>query len=164
MTEIERIKKNIHGEIPNGKYDILHVQNIDNPKEVLEIFKQSIIAILENQDLSYEDKRWEQLLPQEIVNIVHQFDDEDFKNDDLVCNIDILVYKVLNKNIKEWQWYSSKIKDRGFEVYCEGILRGGESNFVRFQGIPLSKITIESNNTIYPLKVYRDVMSYKKLK
>lgn len=164
MTEIERIKKNVNGEIPKEKYEILRVEDIDNPKEVLDIFKQSIITILENQHLSYEDPKWEQLLPQKIVNIIHQFDDEDFKNDDLLCKVDILVYDVLSKNLKEWQWYSSKLNDRGFEVYCEGILRGGESNFVRFQGIPLSKITIESNNTIYPLKVYKDVMSYKKLK
>lgn len=164
MTEIERIKNNIHGEIPKGKYDILHVEDIVNPKEVLEIFKQSIITILENKHLSYEDPKWEQLLPKKIVNIIHQFDDEDFKNDDLVCKVDMLVYDVLSNNLKEWQWYSSKIKDRGFEVCFEGIFRGGFTNWVRFQGIPLSKITIERNNTVYPLKVYRDVMSYKKLK
>jgi len=162
MTEIEKIKKHTKGEIPKGKYDILRVEDIDNPQEVLEVFKQSIITILENKHLDNKDKKWEKLLPQKIVNIVNQFDDDDYSNDDLIMPINLSIYSM--RDLKEWEWYSSQIIGNRIEVYFEGIFRGGFTWFVHCQGIPLSKITIERDGVIYPMKVFKDVMSYKKFK
>jgi hypothetical protein len=162
MNEIQRIKANKKGEIPNSKYDILRVDGIENPEEILENFKKGIITILENSNLNYNDKKWESLLPKKIVNIVNQFDEQDYKNDDLVFSISSMVYDV--QKLKDWQWYSSKLSENSFQVIFEGIFRGGFTSFVRFQGIPLSKITIERNGIIYPLKVRKDVMTYKKFK
>lgn len=164
MNEIERIKKNINGETPSGKYDILRIEDIDNAQQVLENFKKSIITILENQYLSYENKKWNDLLPKEIVEVVEQFNSEDYKNDDLLTSINMMVDDVLDPDIKDWQWYSSKLFRDGFVVYFEGIFRGPFVNFVRFHkpGIPLNKITIERNGIVYPVKVYKDVMSYRR--
>jgi hypothetical protein len=162
MTEITKIEQHINGETPSGKYDILRVEGIDNPKEVMDNFKKAIISILKNPQLDKADPKWEQLLPQRIIHIVNQLDEEDFKNDDLVFPISSIISAVRSKTLKEWQWYSSKISDTGFEVYFEGIFRARFTWFVRFQGIPLSKIFIEREGVTYPLKVYKDVMTYKK--
>lgn len=164
MTEIEKIKNNINGETPKGNYDILRVEGIDNPTEVLENFKQAIIVILEHPTLDAKDKKWEQLLPQNMVHIANQMDSEDFANDDLVYTLDSSIAAVKNKNLKEWQWYGSKVSSNSFEVYFEGTFRGRFTWFVRFQGIHLSKITIERDGIEYPLKVYKDFMTYKNLK
>lgn len=162
MTEITNIEHNNNAEIPNGKYDILRIENIENPKQVLDVFKKAIIVILKNPQLDKTDHKWEQLLPQAIVHIVKQLDEEDFKNDDLVFPISSIISAVRSKNLKEWHWYSSKLNDSGFEVYFEGTFRSRFTWFVRFQGVPLSKIFIEREGIVYPLKVYKDVMTYKK--
>lgn len=164
MNEIQRIKNNIKGEIPNNKYDILRVNSIENSDEVLEILKKSIIVILQNSNLDYKDKKWESLLPKKIVNIVSQFDEQDYKNDDLVFSLSSIVDDVKDSDIKKWQWYSSKINNKGFEVYFDGVFSSRFTSFVRFQGIPLSKITIERNGIVYPIKVRKDIMTYKKFK
>lgn len=162
MTELERIEKNVNGEIPKGKYDILRVEDLDNPLEVLEIFKQSIDVFLRNKHFNYKDKKWEQLFPQKIVKFVKQLDDNDFSNDDLLSDIDLMVYSLNEK--KKWEWYSSQIIGDKIEIYFEGDFRGNFTELIHCQGIPLSKITIERDGVIYPMKVYKDVMSYKKFK
>lgn len=164
MNEIQRIKKNVNGEIPEGKYDILSVKDIENPEDVLSIFKKSIITILENINLNEDNKKWESLLPKKIINIVNQFDDQDYKNDDLVFSLSSIIYSFKSSNLKEWEWYSCNSNEKGFEIYFEGVFRGRFTSLIRFQGIPLSKITIERNGIIYPLKVRKDVMTYKKFK
>ncbi len=161
MTEIEKIKTNINGEIPGGKYDVLQVTDIDNPGEVLDNFKKSIIAIIQNDTLEYNDKKWEALLPEKIVQNVARFDEEDYKNDELVCSLKLMVYDVKSENLKEWTWFSSKLKDNGFDVYFQGIFRARFTSFIRFQGVLLSKIIIFRNGTSYPIHVYKDVVSYK---
>ncbi|MFT3979060.1 MAG: hypothetical protein QM687_01230 [Ferruginibacter sp.] len=163
MTEIEKIKKNTNGELPDVNYDVLHVTGIDNAEEILQNFKKSIITILENKDIAAEEKKWEELLPSKLVNVVTQFNFEDFRNDELVFSLRGIVEDVQDKEVKEWEWYSSKLEKDGFKVYFEGTFRARFTSFVRFQGVPLSKITIERNGVVYPINVLKDVMSYKKV-
>ena len=167
MTEIERIEQNVNRELPEGKYFILRVEDIDNAKDVLEHFKQSMINILQNYNIHYEDKRWLDLLPKDIVEVTVQFDDEDYKNDDLLQDIYLMVKSVFPSfGKRKWEVYSSKLYSDGLEVIFSGDSKGvGPLNFIRFHkpGIPLEKITIEADEIVYPLTtmVYKDVMSYR---
>jgi glutamyl-tRNA reductase len=76
MTEIEQIINNNNGETPAGKFDKLIVTDIANPRDVLENFKSSVISILSNADISKEDKKWESLLPKNILYSISKFDEE----------------------------------------------------------------------------------------
>lgn len=164
MTEIERIQQNTNGEVPSGKYDILRVEDLSNPEEVLEIFKKCIVVFLENKDLDSENEKWEKLLPHEIVSFIGQLNDDDYSNDDLLSDIDLIIHHLQVR--KEWEWYSSKLYKEGFEVFFEGIFRGSFVELIHCQGIPINKITIESNGVVYPLSnmVYKDITSYKSFK
>ncbi len=165
MTEIERIQKNVNRELPDGDYFILRVEDIDNAKEVLEDFKQSMIIVLQNKNLHYKDEKWQKLLPKSIVEVTEQFEDEDYKNDDLLYDIPLMVNDILPTiGKKDWEVYSSKLYSDGLEVIFSGDSRGvGPLNFIRFHkpGIPLKKITKERDGVVYPIKVYKDVMSYR---
>jgi len=162
MTEKERIQQLVNGERPSGEYDILRISNINDASDALENFKKSISTLLENNNLRSDDPMWNDLLPEKIVRIVNRMDKEDYKNDELVFSVKSMVDDVLDPDIKTWQWYSSQLNENGFEVYFEGTFRARFTGFVRFQGIPLSKITIERKGVVYPINVYKDVMTYKK--
>jgi hypothetical protein len=75
-----------------------------------------------------------------------------------------IIGSVKNKNLKEWEWYSSKIEGNNIEVLFNGIFRARFTCFIRYQGIPLSKINIERDGVKIQLKVYKDVMTYKNFK
>ena len=68
MTEQGNIQYNTKGEKPLKGYQIVRVRNIVHSKEVLDNFKNAVLTILKNKNLSDEDPKWEQLLPQGIVN------------------------------------------------------------------------------------------------
>ena len=79
MTEAGNIQYNTKGEKPLKGYQIVRVRNVAHSKEVLDNFKNAVLTILKNMNLSDEDPKWEQLLPQGIVNKIKQLDDDDFK-------------------------------------------------------------------------------------
>ncbi|HBV14052.1 hypothetical protein [Chryseobacterium carnipullorum] len=63
MSEQRNIQYNLKGEKPSRGYQIVRVRNTANAKEVLDNFKNSVLTILKNKNLSDEDLKWEQLLP-----------------------------------------------------------------------------------------------------
>ena len=46
MTEQGNIKYNVKGEKPSSGYEIIRVRNINNAKEVLDNFKNAVLAFL----------------------------------------------------------------------------------------------------------------------
>jgi len=159
MTEVERIKNNNNLEIPIEPYDVLRVKRISNPASELEIFKNTIIVFLENQDLDEEDKQWESLLPKSIVAFTDQLTDEDYHKDDLISHIPSMIDNL--KEIRDWEWYSSKLTDDGFEVIMSGIFRGIFLPMLHHQGIPHKSLFIERDGIEYPTKALTDVLTYK---
>lgn len=165
MTEIERIQNNTNGELPNEMYEVLRVEDIDNPSEILEDFKHAIIAIVSNANLSPDSEEWYKILPQNIVDNVAKFEYDDFKKDELVFGIKSIIEDTQDSVIKAWEWYSSKLYTDGFEVTFKGEFHFRFAWFVRFQGVLASKISIEADGVNYPLtsQIRHDVVEYKKL-
>lgn len=162
MTEIERIKNNINGELPKGEYSFLIVQDIPNPKHELEIFKQTMLAFLENKELDEEDPKWEKLLPKQLVAFTNQLEEEDYHKDDLITHIPNMIRWL--REIKEWEWYSSTMleNDEGFEVIFTGELHITAHPLLHHQGIPHASIFVEKNGELYATKALTDVLTYKK--
>lgn len=162
MTEKERILKNNNGEIPQGAYDIVRVKNIPNPEQELNTFKQTIIAFLENKNLKPEDKKWEELLPKPLVEFTNQLKDNDFHKDDILYSIGSIVNKLQDDDVKEWEWYSSKITKNGFEVYIVGEFLSIFLPMIHQQGIPHTSLFIVSEGKEYPTRALTDVLTYRK--
>ena len=159
MNEIKRITANINGEMPDDSITIIRVNGIDNAAEILDNFKKSVIAFLKHKKLDDESVRWKQLLPAKIIQFVNQLNDDDYSNDILLFPVHSIIYDM--KKLKEWEWYSSKEAPKGFKVVVQGNFLPRFIWFIHCQNIPLIKISIEKNNKIYPLKVYKDVTTYK---
>jgi hypothetical protein len=161
MTEIERIKKNTNGELPKGEYGFIIVQDMPNPKHELEIFKQTILAILENISLHEENPKWEKLLPKQLVEFTNQLEEEDYHKDDLISHIPAMINSF--KNFREWEWYSSTMleNDEGFEVIVTGVLDTIALPLLHHQGIPFTSIFLEENDKLYPTRYITDVLTYK---
>ena len=158
--EIENIKNNTNGEIPNEKFTILRVKNVQFPEQELNDFKSSIKTFLENESLSDEDPTWKDLLPERVINFTEQLTEHDYLNDDLITHISNLIYKL--QSVKQWKWYSSKLTATGFEVYFTGRFRSIFFPIPHHQGIPHSSLFIEREGVEYPAKGLTDVLTYRK--
>lgn len=165
MTEQGNIKYHTKGEKPSKGYEIIRVRNIDNAKEVLDNFKNAVLTFLKHKKLSDEDPKWEELLPQGIVNKLKQLDDDDFANDELLVDTDMSIYKF--QKIKEWKWYSSLEVENGFDIMVRGYFNAPQFiSFIHCQNVPLKNIIIIDVNKkeYYELKTIKDYTTYKILK
>lgn len=160
MTEKEQILNNNNGEIPKGVYDIVRIKNIPNPEQELSTFKQTVIAFLDNKHLKPKDKKWEELLPKPLVQFTNQLKEEDFHKDDLISSIGTNI--VTLQEVKDWEWYSSKLTKNGFEVYMKGMFRGIFLPMIHQQGIPHTSLFIEREGKEYPTRALTDVLTYRK--
>ncbi|REC61278.1 hypothetical protein DRF65_16295 [Chryseobacterium pennae] len=165
MTEQGNIQYNTKGEKPLKGYQIVRVRNVAHSKEVLDNFKNAVLTILKNKNLNDEDPKWEQLLPQGIVNKIRQLDDNDKKYDELLKSVNMSVYKF--QKIREWEWYSSVETEKGFDIIVKGKFNAGQFiNFIHCQNVPLGDIRIidADKQEFYELKTIKDYTSYKILK
>lgn len=141
MTESGNIKYNTKGEKPLKGYQIVRVRNIANAKEVLGNFKNAVLIFLNNKTLHYEDPKWEKLLPNEIVSKIKQLNDDDYKYDELLKDIDLSIYKF--QKIREWEWYSSLETEKGFDIIVKGKFNAWQFiNFIHCQNVPLDNIRL----------------------
>lgn len=165
MKELERLDQNNEGQRPKeGHINIVRVTSLDNPDEVLSLFKEAVKVILEHPDLDKKSKKWRQLLPERMVRFVDQLDEEDYWNDELLESIDGIIDEMRNPDQRHWEWYSSKLTDNGFEVVTTGKFHLRFLWFIHTQGIPQSKMFIVEGETIYPIKMLKDVTQYKTFK
>lgn len=165
MNEQGQIQYNIKGEKPLKGYQIVRVRNIPHYKEVLDNFKNAVLTILKNKNLDYEDPKWEQLLPQGIVNKIKQLDDDNFKYDELIGSIRSFIYNF--QEIRDWEWYSSLEVEKGFDIIVKGDFNAGQFiNFIHCQNVPLENIRIidADKQEVYELKTFKDYTTYKILK
>lgn len=165
MSEQKNIQNNTKGEKPENGYEIITVRGITNAKTVLDNFKNAVLTILKNNELSDESEKWEKLLPQGIVNKLKQLNDENFKYDELLIRLNMSVYKF--QTIKRWQWYSSFEVENGFDIIVKGKFNAHQFiNFIHCQNVPLANIRIVSpdKNEVYELKTFKDYTTYKTLK
>lgn len=160
MTEKEQILNNNNGEIPTGEYDIIRIKNIPNPEQELNIFKQTVIAFLDNKNLDVKDPKWNELLPKALVQFTNQLKEEDFHKDDIITAIPNILNKL--KKVKEWEWYSSKLTNNGFDIYMKGMFRGIFLPIIHQQGIPHSSLFIVSEEKEYATRALTDVLTYRK--
>ncbi|MDR4891627.1 MULTISPECIES: hypothetical protein [unclassified Chryseobacterium] len=167
MTEQGNIQYNTKGEKPLKGYQIVRVRNIAHSKEVLNNFKNAVLTIIKNTDLSDEDSKWEQLLPQGIVNKLKQLSDDDYKYDELLYRVHSSVDNFLDKDIRRWEWYSSLETEKGFDIIVKGKFNAGQFiSFIHCQNVPLDNIRIidSDKQEIYELKTIKDYTTYKTLK
>lgn len=164
MTEQGNIKNNVKGERPSKNYEIISVRNIPNAEEVLENFKNAVLIFLKNKNLNDEDPKWKKLLPQEIVNKIDQLDDYNKKYDELLYDLDSTIYNF--QRIRKWEWYSSLLIEKGFDIIVKGDFSDKFINFIHCQNVPLANIRIinENENKIYELQTIKDYTTYKTLK
>lgn len=138
MTELERIENNIQGELPEDNvYEIIKIKGVQNPEDELNTFKSFIKTFLENKHLDRKDLKWNELLPQKVIKFTEQLKEEDYF-DELVSHISLMINDL--KRVREWEWYSSKLTDDGFEVVVNGIFRGVFLPIIHHQGIPHKSI------------------------
>jgi hypothetical protein len=165
MIEQGNIQNNLKGEKPSNGYEIIHVRNIPHAKEVLENFKNAVLIILKNKNLSDEDLKWEKLLPSGIVNKIKQLDDDNFKYDEFLYRIGSSINNF--QEIKDWEWYSSLEVENGFDIIVKGDFNAGQFiHFIHCQNVPLANIIIVNadKNEFYELKTFKDYTTYKTLK
>ncbi|GGB85111.1 hypothetical protein GCM10007424_26450 [Flavobacterium suaedae] len=161
MIELERIKNNIEGELPeSGKYGYFIVENIINPQHELNVFKETISVLIKNKHLSPDDPKWENLLSKQMVAFVSQLDDEDFHNDYILHSLPNVVGSFM---VRKWEWYSSEVLENGFEVTFLGRDIGMVGTvLLHHQGLPYSSLFLEQNGNFYETRnVGTDVLSYK---
>jgi len=160
MTESERIKKNKKGELPIGEKTIIRVSNIQNAEKALEKCKQIVLTLLSNQSLDKNDPKWGELLPKEIVHLIDGFTEEDCMNDEYLFDTPYLIGNW--KRLKEWEWYSSKRTESGFEIITTNSFSPRFQWFIHYQGIPYSKIWVmDDRRGHYSIDVIKDITTYK---
>ncbi|HCA07415.1 MAG TPA: hypothetical protein DEO71_09545 [Chryseobacterium sp.] len=165
MTESGNIKYNIKGEKPSKGYQIVRVRNTTNAKEVLDNFKNAVLTFIKNKNLHYEDPKWEELLPQGIVDKIKQLNDDDKKYDELLKDVDLSIYNL--QYMKKWEWFSSVEIENGFDIFVKGNFNGWKFiNFIHCQNVPLDNIRIidADKEEIYDLETIKDYTTYKILK
>ncbi|MGC5746021.1 hypothetical protein [Chryseobacterium sp. NFX27] len=165
MTEQGNIKLNVKGEKPLKGYQIVRIRNINNAKEVLTNFKEAVLTILKNKNLSDEDPKWEKLLPQGIVSKINQLDDDDKKYDEFLYSINSSIDDY--QRLRDWEWYSSIEVEKGFDIIVKGKFNSWKFiNFIHCQNVPLDDIRIidADKQEFYELKTIKDYTSYKILK
>jgi hypothetical protein len=157
MTEKERILKNNKGELPDGAYDIVRVIDIQDSKECLQTFKEFVITYLENKNLEPEDETWEKILPKRITKFIEQ---HDYIKDDFITHICPIIEQL--KEVRDWEWYSSKLMDNGFEVVMKGEFYGIFLPILHHMGIPHKSMFIVHDGHVYDVsRAGTDVMTYK---
>jgi len=160
MQEIERVKQNNKGEIPEKQKTSIHLKNIKNPKSVLEVAKGIIIAFLENSSLEPTDEQWQEIFPEKVIKFISQLNDEDYGNDHILFPLELLIVDLKEK---EWEWYSSKLFKDGFEIITTKSFLPRYSWIFHCQNIPLSDIWIDDDRYgKYGLRTLKDVTTYKK--
>lgn len=165
MTEQGNIKLNVKGEKPLKGYQIVRIRNINNAKEVLNNFKEAVLTILKNKNLSDEDPKWEKLLPQGIVSKINQLDDDDKKYDEFLYSVNSNIDDY--QRLRDWKWYSSVEVEKGFDIIVKGKFNSWKFiNFIHCQNVPLDNIRIidSDKQEFYELKTIKDYTSYKILK
>ena len=74
-------------------------------------------------------------------------------------------YYVDLKNLKNWEWYSSKIINNGLEIIVKDSFYPRYIWIFHCQNIPLSKFWLEDDKFgNYGIETIRDVTTYKKFK
>ncbi|AZA52766.1 hypothetical protein [Chryseobacterium sp. G0201] len=165
MTEQGNITLNVKGEKPLKGYQIVRIRNINNAKEVLTNFKEAVLTILKNKNLSDEDPKWEKLLPQGIVSKINQLDDDNKKYDEFLYSVNSNIDDY--QRLRDWEWYSSLEVEKGFDIIVKGKFNAGKFiNFIHCQNVPLDDIRIidADKQEFYELKTIKDYTSYKILK
>ncbi|MCX6318448.1 MAG: hypothetical protein NTW29_14245 [Bacteroidetes bacterium] len=160
LSEKEQILNHNQGEIPIGEYDILRIKDIPNPEQELNTFKQTVIAFLEHRDLNKKDPKWRQILPTALVKFTEQLKEEDFHKDDIIYNIQSIIDTL--QEVKDWEWYSSRLTPNGFDVYMKGMFRGIFLPMIHQQGIPHTSLFIIRDGKEYPTYALTDVLTYRK--
>ncbi|MFP3596547.1 hypothetical protein [Chryseobacterium sp. SIMBA_029] len=165
MTEQGNIQLNVKGEKPLKGYQIVRIRNINNAKEVLTNFKEAVLTILKNKNLSDEDPKWEKLLPQGIVSKINQLNDDDKKYDEFLYSVNSSIDDY--QRLRDWEWYSSIEVEKGFDIIVKGKFNSWKFiNFIHCQNVPLDDIRIidADKQEFYELKTIKDYTSYKILK
>ena len=126
----------------------------------LKTFKQTVTTFIENKDLNSRDPKWNELLPEKIIKFIDQLEEYDYHKDDMISSVPSMIYKL--QTVREWEWYSSKLTNDGFEVYIIGIFRTIFLPLLHHQGIPHSNLFIESEGKEYPTRALTDVLTYRK--
>lgn len=161
MNEIQRISRNTSGEMPGGDSVLIKVDDLANAGEVLTIARDAVTAVLKHRDTDKNSSQWKRLLPSKITTFISQLSFDDYANDELLFPLDAIIDDM--QTLKDWEWYSSRELTNGLEIIVQGDFHPRFIWFLHCQNIPLFKISIIKNSVVYPLKVYRDVTSYKKL-
>ena len=120
-----------------------------------------MLTILENKHVAWDDPKWEELFPKEVVAFTNQLEDDDYK-DELLSHISHFVDGILD--VRNWQWYSSQLYDDGFEVVILGRDIGGIAlRLLHHQGIPHSSLASGDDKTKFNV-IWSglDVLTYKK--
>jgi hypothetical protein len=161
MSEIDNITNNTNGEIPAGDYTIFRVKNNEHAENDLEVLKQTLKTILENNTLDQSNEEWYTLLPKQFVEFNNQLDDNDFR-DELLHSIPTLLGNILDPDIKEWEWYSTKLDNEGFDIVLKGIHTGFFESIIHNVGIPITSIFFIKDGKERPLINFGvDVLSHK---
>ena len=118
MNELQRLNININGEIPEGKKTTVRVIGVTDPAKALANCKQAIKSFLLHQNLDENSTRWNSLLPDKITRFINQLNDDDYRNDELLYPVRIIIYDM--KKLRQWEWYSSNEFPDGFEIVLKG--------------------------------------------
>ena len=161
MKELDRITQHIKGELPTGQKTIGRVSKISNPTEVLENCKKAVIAFLKNSSLESDAQEWRTLMPATFLNFVDQLTEDDYGNDEGLYPWKSIIRHM--KDLKSWEWYSSKLTDDGFEIVFTNSFLPRFIWMIHYQQIPYNKIWIMDDRFgDYEDRVIKDVTSYKK--
>ncbi len=147
--------------INNGKFTTITISGVDNPEEVLENCKSIVTALLNHSKTKPTSDKWLTLFPEKVVKFASQLSFEDFGYDTFLFSIQSIVSDFQDPNLREWEWYSSKVNESGFQITFAGWFSFRNYWMIHYQMIPYSKFTIENNDSIFNPKVIKDVISYK---
>jgi len=163
MKELDRIKENNSTTMPLGQKTIIKVSGIENPQVKIEILKNVMIGFLENQNLASDSEEWYQILPSKFISFLKNLTEEDILNDEtLIINLHLIINDLKEK---EWEWYSSKIVNNGFEIVFKDSFYPKYIFLIHYLNIPLSKIWIEDDRFgNYFVETIRDVTLLEKFK
>jgi hypothetical protein len=162
LRELIRFDKYSNAEMPEGIKTIVRVKGIANADKVLTNCKNTVRNILQNIKLKETDSKWRNLIPQDIVRFLDLMSAEDFENDDLLFPLDSLISDFKDPDLREWEWYSSKLEEQGFQIIFKGVFSLRFIWIIHVQNIPYNNITAANDiHGNYKLIVYRDVTTYK---
>ena len=163
MTEIERIINNRTLKIPEyGIHTILRITGIKNAESVLSTAKEATVACLKNiASLGYKYEKWKDIIPTVYINFLDQLNENDFDNDHYLFSLSSIISDF--KELRQWNWHSSFIKDDTITVIFKGSFHPRFIWLFHCQGVPLDKFYIEDTRYgNYSLETIKDVTTYKK--